>query len=102
MLTAFEGGILYHRVLSSSISLPHLRAIFLLENSVVSKLEQKNYNILYSEHLIYGLYMCTCVFLFHQEFFNMILVNNLSFYDGGVTREIDEKGQEISYYGIIQ
>jgi hypothetical protein len=44
-----------------------------------------NCNILYSEHLIYGLYVCTCVFLLCQESFNIILVNNLSFYDGGVT-----------------
>jgi hypothetical protein len=29
--------------------------------------------------------VCTCVFLLHQEFFDMILVNNPSFYDGGVT-----------------
>jgi hypothetical protein len=42
-------------------------------------------NILYSDNLIYSLYVCTCVFLIHQEFFNMILDNNLSFYDGGVT-----------------
>jgi hypothetical protein len=29
--------------------------------------------------------MCTCVFLLCQESFNMILFNNPSFYDGGVT-----------------
>jgi hypothetical protein len=40
------------------------------------------YNILYLEHLIYGLYMCTCVFLLHQGSFNTILDNNPSFYDG--------------------
>jgi hypothetical protein len=45
----------------------------------------QNYNILYLEHLIYDLYVCTCVFLLHQESFNMILVNNPLFYDGGVT-----------------
>jgi hypothetical protein len=45
----------------------------------------KNYNILYSEHLIYGMYVCTCVFLLHQESFNMILVSNPSFYEGVVT-----------------
>jgi hypothetical protein len=27
----------------------------------------------------------TCVFFLCQEFFDMILVNNPSFYDGGVT-----------------
>jgi hypothetical protein len=32
-----------------------------------------------------GLYVYTYVFLFHQEYFNMILVNNSSFYDGDVT-----------------
>jgi hypothetical protein len=37
---------------------------------------------LYSEHLIYGLLVCTCVFLLRQESFDMILVNNPSFYDG--------------------
>jgi hypothetical protein len=46
---------------------------------------KKKYNILYTEHLIHGLYVCICVFLFHQESFDMILVNNSSFYDGGVT-----------------
>jgi hypothetical protein len=45
----------------------------------------QNYNILYSEHLIYGLNMCTCIFLLHQESGDMILVNNPSFYDEGVT-----------------
>jgi hypothetical protein len=44
-----------------------------------------NYNILYSEHLIYGFHVCTCVFLLYQESFNMILINNPSFSDGGVT-----------------
>jgi hypothetical protein len=56
---------------------------FSLQNSVVSKHEQK-YNILYSEHLICGLYVCNRVFLLHQESFDMILVNNPSFYDVGV------------------
>jgi hypothetical protein len=45
-------------------------------------------NILYSKHLIYGLYVCACVILLCQESFDMILVNNLSFYDGGVTSAI--------------
>jgi hypothetical protein len=38
---------------------------------------------------MYGLYVCTCVFLLHQECFEMILVNNPSFYDGGVTEPVD-------------
>jgi hypothetical protein len=42
-------------------------------------------NILYSKHLIYGLYVCICEFLLRQESFDMILVNNLSLYDGDVT-----------------
>jgi hypothetical protein len=42
-------------------------------------------NILNSEQLIYDLYVCTCVFLLYQESFDMILDNNLSFYDGGIT-----------------
>jgi hypothetical protein len=29
--------------------------------------------------------ICTCVFLLHQKSFDMILINNPSFYDGGVT-----------------
>jgi hypothetical protein len=45
----------------------------------------QNCNILYLEHLIYGLYVCACVFLLHQESFDMILVNKPLFYDGGVT-----------------
>jgi hypothetical protein len=55
---------------------------FPLHNSVVLKLEKKIVRFLYSEHLIYGLYMCTCVFLLRQESFDKILVNNPSFYDG--------------------
>jgi hypothetical protein len=43
------------------------------------------YNILYLDHLIYGLYVCTYAFLLRQESFNLIIVNNPSFYDGGVT-----------------
>jgi hypothetical protein len=42
----------------------------------------QNCNIFYSENVIYGLYVCTCAFLLHQESFDMILVNNPSFYDG--------------------
>jgi hypothetical protein len=42
------------------------------------------YNILNLEHLIYGLYVYTSVFLLRQESFDMILDNNPSFYDGGV------------------
>jgi hypothetical protein len=45
---------------------------FLLQNSIVSK------------HLIYDLYVCTCVFLLRQDSFNMVLVNKPPFYDGGV------------------
>jgi hypothetical protein len=44
------------------------------------------YNILYSEHLIYDLYVCTYVFLLHHKSFDIILHNNLSFYDEGVTK----------------
>jgi hypothetical protein len=57
----------------------------------------KKYNILYSDYLIYDLYVCTCVFLLHQEFFDMILINNLSFYDRGVTpraRQSRAKGNQ--------
>jgi hypothetical protein len=43
------------------------------------------YNILYLEHLIHNLYVCTCVFLLPQEYSNMILVNYPSFYDESVT-----------------
>jgi hypothetical protein len=57
---------------------------FCCKNLLYRNLNQ-NCNILYSEHLIYGLYVCTFIFLLHQESFNMILVNNPSFYDGCVT-----------------
>jgi hypothetical protein len=85
-MIAFEGGILGQGValVSSSVSLPHLRVIFCCKTLLYRSLNQ-NYNILYSEHLIYDLYVCICVFLLHQEFFDMILINNPSFYDGGVT-----------------
>jgi hypothetical protein len=43
----------------------------------------QNCNILYSEYLFYGLYVCTYVFLLCQKFFDIILVNNPLFYDGG-------------------
>jgi hypothetical protein len=33
----------------------------------------------------------TCIFLLCQEYFDMILVNNLSFYDGGVTVNFKHK-----------
>jgi hypothetical protein len=32
--------------------------------------------------------VCTCVFLLRQESFDMILVNNPSFYVGGVTQTL--------------
>jgi hypothetical protein len=85
-LTAFEGGILGHGVaiVSSSVSLSHLHITFCYKTLLYRNLNQ-NCNILYLEHLIYDLYVCTCVFLLHQESLNMILVNNTSFYDGGVT-----------------
>jgi hypothetical protein len=83
VLTTFEGGILGQGVtlISLSISLSHLRATFHCKTLLYQNLN-KNCNILYSEHLIYGLYVCTCVFLLHQESFDMILVNNPSLYDG--------------------
>jgi hypothetical protein len=86
VLTASESSILGQGVVlvSSSGSLSYLCVIFSLQNSLYQNLN-KNYNILYLEHLIYCLYVCTCVFLLHQESFDMILVNNSSFYDGGVT-----------------
>jgi hypothetical protein len=34
------------------------------------------------------LYVCTYVFLLYEESFNMIIVNNSSFYDGGITTGI--------------
>jgi hypothetical protein len=45
--------------------------------------------------------VCTCVFLLHQESLDMILVNNLSFYDGGITlREfgLEPKGRARTYH----
>jgi hypothetical protein len=85
-LTASEGDILEQGValISSSLSLLHPCIIFCCK-TLLSQNWNQNYNILYSEHLIYSLYMRTYVFLLHQESFDMILVNNPSFYDGGVT-----------------
>jgi hypothetical protein len=87
VLTTSEGGILGQGValVSSSVSLLHLRAHFHCKTLLYQNLN-KNCNILYLEHLIYGLCVCTCVFLLRQESFDMILVNNPSFYDGGVTQ----------------
>jgi hypothetical protein len=45
-------------------------------------------NILNLEQLIYGLYVCTCLFLLHQEPFDMILDNSPSFYIGSITASI--------------
>jgi hypothetical protein len=42
-------------------------------------------NILYSEHLIYGLYMCICEFSLHRESFDVILFNTWHSMIGGVT-----------------
>jgi hypothetical protein len=86
VLTASEVGILGQGValVLSSVSLPHPRVIFCCKTLLYQNLN-KIYNILYSDHLIYGLYVCTYAFLLHQESFDMILVNNPSLYDGGVT-----------------
>jgi hypothetical protein len=86
VLTASEGGILGQSValvLSSvfdSASMCNFHYKTLLYQNL-----NHNCNILYLKHLIYGLYVCTCVFLIHQESFDMFLVNNPSFYDWGVT-----------------
>jgi hypothetical protein len=86
VLTTSEGGTLGKSVslVSLSVLLLHLHVIFLLQTLLYQNLNQ-NCNILYSGHLIYDLYVYTCVFLLHQESFDMILVNNSSFYDRGVT-----------------
>jgi hypothetical protein len=88
-LTTSEGGILWQGValVSLSVSLPHLHLIF-RSKTLLYRILNQNYNILYLEHLIYGLYVCTCVSFLHQESFDMILNNNLSFYDGGVTSSL--------------
>jgi hypothetical protein len=86
-LTASAGSIILGQGVahvSSSVSLPHLYVLFRCKTLLYQNLNQ-NCNILYSEYLIHDLYVCTCVFLLHQKFFDMILVNNPSFYDGGVT-----------------
>jgi hypothetical protein len=86
VLTASEGGILGRDVapLSSSVSLSHLRVQFCCQTLLYRNLNQ-NSNILYSEQLIYDLYVCTYIFLLRQESFDMILVNNPLFYYWGVT-----------------
>jgi hypothetical protein len=88
-LITSEGSILGQGIalVSSGVSLPYLRVPFHCKTLLYQNLNQ-NCNILYSEYLIYGLYVCTCVFLLHQESFNLILVNNPSFYDGGVAEHI--------------
>jgi hypothetical protein len=87
VLIASDGGILGQGVapVSLSVSLPNLCVIILLQTLLHQNLNQIC-NILYAEHLIYSLYVCTYVFLICQESFDMILVNNPSFYDGGITQ----------------
>jgi hypothetical protein len=86
VLTTSEGRILGQGValVSSNVSLPHLRVHFCCKTLLYQNLNKKC-NILYLEHLIHGLYVCTCVFLLRQESFDMILINNPPFYDGSVT-----------------
>jgi hypothetical protein len=85
-LTIAEGGILVQGValVLLNVSLPHLHVIFRYKTLLYQNLN-KNYNILYSEYLIYGLYVCTYAFLLRQKSFDMILADNPSFYNGGVT-----------------
>jgi hypothetical protein len=71
-------------LVSSSVWLIHLYLTFRCKTLLYQSLNQ-NCNILYSDHLIYDLYVCTYVFLLRQESIDMILINNLSFSDGGVT-----------------
>jgi hypothetical protein len=87
VLTTSMGCILGQGVahVSLCISLPHIHATFCCKTLLYQNLNQ-NSNILYSEYLNYGLYVCTCVFLLHQESFDMILVNNPSFYEGVLQR----------------
>jgi hypothetical protein len=63
---------------SSSVSHPLLHLFFRYKTMLYRNLNQIFHN-LNLEHLYYDLYVCTCVFLLHQESFDMILVNNLSF-----------------------
>jgi hypothetical protein len=100
VLIASEGGTLGQGValISSSISLPYLRVIFHCKTPYIEILKQIC-NILHSEHLIYYLHVCTYVFLLHQESFDMILVNNPSFYDWGVTTGI--RGWPVHYPDVI-
>jgi hypothetical protein len=82
VLTAFEDDILWQGItlISSSVSLSYLCVHFRYKTLLYRNLNQ-NYNILYLEHLIYDLYVYTCVFLLHQESFDMILVNIRHFID---------------------
>jgi hypothetical protein len=81
VLTISKGGTVGQGVafLLSSVALPHLRVLFCCKTLLY---QNQNYNILHPEHLIYGLYVCTYIFLLHQESFNMILVNNPSYQMG--------------------
>jgi hypothetical protein len=86
VLTTTESGILGQGValVSPSVSLSRLHVHFHCKTLLYRNLNQ-NCNILYSEPLIYSLHVCTCVFLLCQKSFDMILINNSSFFDGGVT-----------------
>jgi hypothetical protein len=85
-LTASEGDILGQDIIFfciveciTSTSIFTLRCKTLLYRNL-----NQLCNILILEHLIYGLYVCICVFLLHQKSFDMILENIPSLYDGGV------------------
>jgi hypothetical protein len=80
------GGILGQGVvlLLSSVSLSHLHVPFHCKTLLYRNLNQKLKHFIFRA-LNYGFYVCTCVFLLHQESFDMILVNNPSFYNEGVT-----------------
>jgi hypothetical protein len=82
-LTISMGGTIGQGVtlLLSSVALPHPRVLFCCKTLLYQNLNQ-NYNILHPYHLIYGVYVCTCIFLLRQESFDMILVNNLSYQMG--------------------
>jgi hypothetical protein len=53
-------------------------------------------NILCLEHLIYGLYACTCEFSLCRESFDEVLYNNPPFYNGGVTPAPEEEKFQVS------
>jgi hypothetical protein len=85
VLIASEGSILGQGVtlVPSSVSLSHLHVISAVKLCCIKT--STKIVIFYIKSIQFMiLYVCTCAFLLHQESFDMILVDNPPYYDGGV------------------